>query len=191
MSLYTFFLTPGIHPYQKHLFFAPKKSSWSLPGISGSMVWLKRFYVPCYFLLRVRWISDKYMKPVGASLSNIEIICCLRSQKKSITIIYPITSHRICLVCQAGGGSETIDTSEEEQNSWSASDQEVKDLSEMAVKIEKHYGRPMDWGIFCFCWVSVWSSFLIGASAELEICCDLCFSCFFSFFFKGHLENHW
>jgi hypothetical protein len=27
---------------------------------------------------------------------------------------------------QAGGGSETVDTSEEEQNSWSASDQEVR-----------------------------------------------------------------
>jgi hypothetical protein len=34
---------------------------------------------------------------------------------------------------QAGGGSETVDTSEEEQNSWSASDQEV---------------RRGDWGIF-------------------------------------------
>lgn len=89
-------------------------------------------------------------------------------KKKSITIIYPITSHRICLICQAGGGSETIDTSEEEQNSWSASDQEVKDLSEMAVKIEKHYGRPMDWGIFCFCWVSVWYFLILGLVLNLR-----------------------
>ena len=37
-----------------------------------------------------------------------------------------------------------VDTSEEEQNKWSASDEEVKALAEMAVKIEKHYGRPMD-----------------------------------------------
>lgn len=37
-----------------------------------------------------------------------------------------------------------MDTSDEEQNSWSASDEEVKALAEMAVKIEKHYGRPMD-----------------------------------------------
>ena len=78
-------------------------------------------------------------------------------------------------ICQAGGGSETIDTSEEDQNSWSASDQEVKDLAEMAVKIEKHYGRPMDrallffvgwvcgdfffhWG-FCWTWDLPWFVF--------------------------------
>merc|ERR1719446_925454 len=48
------------------------------------------------------------------------------------------------MVYKAGGGSETISTSPEEQTAWSASDKEVQDLAEMAVKIEKHYGRPMD-----------------------------------------------
>ena len=85
-------------------------------------------------------------------------------------------------ICQAGGGSETIDTSEEEQNSWSASDQEVKDLSEMAVKIEKHYGRPMDWGIFCFCWVSLWYFFILGLVLNLRfaVICVLVVSSDFS-----------
>jgi len=47
-----------------------------------------------------------------------------------------ISFHTACLgnledpfpLPQAGGGSETVDTSEEEQNSWSASDQEVPHL---------------------------------------------------------------
>jgi len=48
------------------------------------------------------------------------------------------------MVYKAGGGSETIDTSADERDKWSASDAEVTALAEMAVKIEKHYGRPMD-----------------------------------------------
>ena len=35
-------------------------------------------------------------------------------------------------------------TSEKEQKSWSASDKEVTDPAEMAVKIERHYGHPID-----------------------------------------------
>jgi len=53
-------------------------------------------------------------------------------------------SKLIKMVYSKGGGSETIDTSEEERNSWSATDKEVEDLAVMAIKIEKHYGRPMD-----------------------------------------------
>merc|ERR1719517_242984 len=53
-------------------------------------------------------------------------------------------SKAIKMVYSEGGGSETVPTSDEEQSSWSASDKEVADLAEMAVKIEKHYGRPMD-----------------------------------------------
>ena len=60
---------------------------------------------------------------------------------------------------QAGGGSETVDTSDEEQNSWSASDEEVKALAEMAVKIEKHYGRPMDL-------LGMWRLFGLGKACE-------------------------
>ena len=67
---------------------------------------------------------------------------------KLVKMVYKARSQRRVVRCEAGGGSETVDTSEEEQNSWSASDQEVKDLAEMAVKIEKHYGRPMDGSSF-------------------------------------------
>merc|ERR1711972_221112 len=48
------------------------------------------------------------------------------------------------MIYSEGGGSETVPTTGEEQSAWSASDKEVTDLAEMAVKIEKHYGRPMD-----------------------------------------------
>merc|ERR1719281_751263 len=48
------------------------------------------------------------------------------------------------MVYSEGGGSETVPTSAKEQQSWSATDKEVEELAEMAVKIEKHYGRPMD-----------------------------------------------
>merc|ERR1719387_3404767 len=48
------------------------------------------------------------------------------------------------MVYSKGGGSETVDTSSEDQEAWSATDKEVTDLAEMAVKIEAHYGRPMD-----------------------------------------------
>merc|ERR1719517_197103 len=48
------------------------------------------------------------------------------------------------MVYKEGGGSETVPTTEEDQSNWSATDKEVEDLAEMAVKIEKHYGRPMD-----------------------------------------------
>merc|ERR1719226_469012 len=48
------------------------------------------------------------------------------------------------MIYKEGGGSETVPTSGEEQNSWSATDEEVEALSVMAIKIEEHYGRPMD-----------------------------------------------
>merc|ERR1719499_1506523 len=53
-------------------------------------------------------------------------------------------SKLIKMVYSEGGGSETVPTTLEEQQNWSATDKEVTDLAEMAVKIEKHYGRPMD-----------------------------------------------
>merc|ERR1719327_1228986 len=53
-------------------------------------------------------------------------------------------SKLIKMVYKDGGGSETVPTTEEDQGKWSATDQEVTDLAVMAVKIEKHYGRPMD-----------------------------------------------
>merc|ERR1719160_1652787 len=53
-------------------------------------------------------------------------------------------SKLVKMVYSKGGGSETVDTSSKERTTWSVSDKEVEDLAEMAVKIEKHYGRPMD-----------------------------------------------
>eukprot|EP00931_Biecheleriopsis_adriatica_P008181 TRINITY_DN1093_c0_g1_i6.p1 TRINITY_DN1093_c0_g1~~TRINITY_DN1093_c0_g1_i6.p1 ORF type:complete len:892 (+),score=302.60 TRINITY_DN1093_c0_g1_i6:79-2754(+) len=67
----------------------------------------------------------------------------LAEGKKSI-VARTMGSKLIKMVYKAGGGSETIDTSPEERKSWSASDDEVTALAEMAMKIEKHYGRPMD-----------------------------------------------
>ncbi|CAE7038752.1 ppsA [Symbiodinium natans] len=67
----------------------------------------------------------------------------LAEGKKSI-ISRTMGSKLVKMVYKKGGGSETIDTSGEERESWSASDEEVNALAEMAVKIEKHYGRPMD-----------------------------------------------
>ena len=40
--------------------------------------------------------------------------------------------------------TETIDVSTEEQNSFSISDNEVMSIAEMGLKIEQHYGKPMD-----------------------------------------------
>jgi len=48
------------------------------------------------------------------------------------------------MVYKEGGGTGTVDTSAEERDSWSLSNEDVIGLAEMAVKIEKHYGRPMD-----------------------------------------------
>jgi len=48
------------------------------------------------------------------------------------------------MVYKEGGGTGTVDTSAEERDSWSLSNEDVVGLAEMAVKIEKHYGRPMD-----------------------------------------------
>merc|ERR1711972_732321 len=66
------------------------------------------------------------------------------AEGKDAIIARTMGSKLIKMVYKAGGGSETVDTTEDEQKSWSATDKEVEDLSVMAVKIEKHYGRPMD-----------------------------------------------
>mmetsp|Transcript_39734 Transcript_39734/g.86743 ORF Transcript_39734/g.86743 Transcript_39734/m.86743 type:complete len:904 (-) Transcript_39734:167-2878(-) len=65
-------------------------------------------------------------------------------QGKNAIVGRTMGSKKIKMVYKAGGGSELVPTTEEEQTSWSASDKEVSDLAEMAIKIEKHYGRPMD-----------------------------------------------
>merc|ERR1712176_921660 len=66
------------------------------------------------------------------------------AEGKEAIVSRTMGSKLIKMVYKEGGGSETISTSAEEQGKWSATDKEVSDLAEMAVKIEKHYGRPMD-----------------------------------------------
>ena len=53
--------------------------------------------------------------------------------KKLIQIIY-----------RQGGGGGTIEADPEERKQWPVADKEVRELAEMAVKIEQHYGRPMN-----------------------------------------------
>merc|ERR1719387_3252355 len=66
------------------------------------------------------------------------------AEGKTAIINRTMGSKLVKMVYSKGGGSDTVDTSEEERTSWSATDKEVEDLAVMAVKIEKHYGRPMD-----------------------------------------------
>ena len=63
---------------------------------------------------------------------------------KNAIVARTMGSKKCKMVYLEGGGTGTVDTSKEEQESWSASDKEVEDLAVMAMKIEKHYGRPMD-----------------------------------------------
>merc|ERR1719265_2216415 len=53
-------------------------------------------------------------------------------------------SKKVKMVYSEGSGSELVDTSAEEQQKWSISDDQVQDLAKIALKIENHYGRPMD-----------------------------------------------
>jgi len=53
-------------------------------------------------------------------------------------------SKKLKMVYSEGGGSELVETSESEREHWSISDDDVTQLAEMAVEIEKHYGFPVD-----------------------------------------------
>jgi pyruvate, water dikinase len=66
------------------------------------------------------------------------------AEGKNAIVSRNMGSKLIKMVYKAGGGSETVPTTKEEQENWSATDKQVAELAEMAVKIEKHYGRPMD-----------------------------------------------
>merc|ERR1719335_901214 len=66
-------------------------------------------------------------------------------QEGKDAVVSKTMGSKLCkMVYAKEGGSETIDTSEQERTTWSVSDKEVQELAKMAVKIEKHYGRPMD-----------------------------------------------
>merc|ERR1719327_906506 len=66
------------------------------------------------------------------------------AEGKNAIVSRTMGSKLIKMVYKEGGGTGTVDTSEAERNAWSATDQDVVDLATMAVKIEQHYGRPMD-----------------------------------------------
>eukprot|EP00933_Yihiella_yeosuensis_P070216 TRINITY_DN778_c0_g1_i6.p1 TRINITY_DN778_c0_g1~~TRINITY_DN778_c0_g1_i6.p1 ORF type:complete len:895 (+),score=305.66 TRINITY_DN778_c0_g1_i6:64-2748(+) len=66
------------------------------------------------------------------------------AEGKNAIIARNMGSKLIKMVYKQGGGSETVDTDPAERGKWSISDDEVTKLAEMAVKIEAHYGRPMD-----------------------------------------------
>jgi pyruvate,water dikinase len=66
------------------------------------------------------------------------------SEGKNAIVSRTMGSKKCKMVYIQGGGTELVDTTPEEQGKWSATDKEVEDLAVMAMKIEKHYGRPMD-----------------------------------------------
>merc|ERR1719174_900377 len=66
------------------------------------------------------------------------------AEGKEAIVSRTMGSKAIKMIYSEGGGSETIDTTPEEQNSWALTDDQVTDLAKIAVKIENHYGRPMD-----------------------------------------------
>jgi pyruvate,water dikinase len=66
------------------------------------------------------------------------------TEGKNAIVSRTMGSKKRKMVYVKGGGTELVDITEEEQGTWSASDKEVEDLAVMAIRIEKHYGRPMD-----------------------------------------------
>jgi len=67
----------------------------------------------------------------------------LAAGKKAI-VSRTLGSKAIKMVYKKGGGSEIVPVEEKDQLNYSLNDAEVEDLAKIAVKIEKHYGRPMD-----------------------------------------------
>lgn len=53
-------------------------------------------------------------------------------------------SKLVKMVYKAEGGSEVVDTTEQERKTWAITKAEATELAVMAMKIEQHYGRPMD-----------------------------------------------
>merc|ERR1719191_674144 len=63
---------------------------------------------------------------------------------KDAVVSKTMGSKLVKMVYAKEGGSETIDTTAEERSTWSCTDDEVTQLAQIAMKIEAHYGRPMD-----------------------------------------------
>lgn len=53
-------------------------------------------------------------------------------------------SKQLKFVLDSGGGTKTVETTGDEQGSWTLSDAELMKLGRWAVLVETHYGRPMD-----------------------------------------------
>lgn len=78
---------------------------------------------------------DKYMvfKPLMKTSGPLPLIEKRRGSKKLKVILD-----------ETGGGTKTVDTVVDEQQSWVLSDTDLFKLSCWALLVEKHYGRPMD-----------------------------------------------
>eukprot|EP00466_Bigelowiella_natans_P017236 jgi/Bigna1/80701/fgenesh1_pg.73_\ len=66
------------------------------------------------------------------------------AEGKDAIIGRTLGSKKVKMVYSSGGGSEIIETNEEERERWSISNDDVLELSKMAVAIEQHYGFPVD-----------------------------------------------
>jgi len=66
------------------------------------------------------------------------------SQGKNAILNRNLGSKKVKMVYSKGGGSEIVETSDTERDRWSITDEEVSELAKMAVKIEEHYGFPVD-----------------------------------------------
>jgi len=66
------------------------------------------------------------------------------AEGKDAIIGRTLGSKKVKMVYSSGGGSEIIETNEEERERWSISNDDVLELSKMAVAIEEHYGFPVD-----------------------------------------------
>ncbi|GAA3908585.1 phosphoenolpyruvate synthase [Sphingomonas limnosediminicola] len=77
---------------------------------------------------------DKYVvfKPLMKTSGSLPLIEKRRGGKK------------LKVILDKTGGTKTVDTLVDEQQSWVLSDADLSELSRWALLVEEHYGRPMD-----------------------------------------------
>lgn len=66
------------------------------------------------------------------------------AQGKNAILRKNMGSKKVKMVYSPQSGSEIVETTPTEQNEWSVSEKDLHSLGVMAVKIEKHYGMPVD-----------------------------------------------
>jgi pyruvate,water dikinase len=78
---------------------------------------------------------DKYMvfKPLMERSGSLPLIEQRRGRKQVKVVLD-----------QLAGGTKTVETTVDEQQSWALSNADLFELSRWALLVEKHYGRPMD-----------------------------------------------